>query len=165
MRIECGNPYYNMSRNSAPQPEKIKVEITPLAADKPQSSAEAAQLLKCEQKASCEQLNQQLEASGEQAKDERDKLKIMLTCMEIARRIAGGDTVPPEDHKFLMKHDFALYARSVLQRFPKNNPHEYKRLSKDEDCKDALKSGFADAVESCRGLSDVLARGIATVLN
>lgn len=164
MRIECGNPYYNMARNSAQQPEKIKLEITPLAADKPQPSAEA-QLLKNEQKTSYEQFNQQLEVSGEQTKDERDKLEIMLTCMEIARRIAGGDNVPPEDHKFLMNHDFSLYARSTLQRFPKHNPHEYKRLSKDEDCKDALKSSFVDAIESCRGLSDILAQGIAAVLD
>lgn len=169
MRIEYGNPYYNAGQNSARQPEKIKVEVTPLKADKLQPSAEAAQLLKNESQNTYGQLRQQFEIAGEQTKAEKDKLEIMLTCMEIARRISGGDNVPSEDHKFLMKHDFALYARSILQRFPKSNPHEYKRLSKDEDCRDgfaadAFKQSFTNALESCRGLSDVLAQGIATAL-
>lgn len=106
---------------------------------------------------------------AEQAGDERDELRIMLTCMEIVRRISGGDNIPSEDHKFLMKHDFALYVHSILQRFPKHNPHEYKRLSKDDGCHDgiaadALKRSFTNALESCRGLNDVLAQGVAAAL-
>ncbi|HBC98070.1 MAG TPA: hypothetical protein DC034_14930 [Clostridium sp.] len=90
-------------------------------------------------------MKQQVNLTGEQIKAEREKLKIMLTCLEISRRITAGDKVPAADHKYLLKHDSALYARSITMRFPKNNPHEYKRISEDEE-KRELKMGNADKI-------------------
>lgn len=70
--------------------------------------------------------------SQKQAKDERNKLKILITCLEISRRIISGDNVPYKDHKFLMDHDPTLYFKSISMRIPKENPYDYKRLSKDD---------------------------------
>ncbi len=182
MRIEGKNPYssYNAGQNSTRRPEKtagdhtvrqsaaIEVEIMPKTADG-QPLAEAERLFKNEPQSTYEQLRQQFEMMNEQSKSERDKLKILLTCMEIARRISGGDTVPAKDHEFLLKHDSALYARAILMRFPKNNPHQYKRLSWDEDCQDglsaaALKQSFNHALESCHNLNNALAQGIVSAI-
>lgn len=91
-------------------------------------------------------MKQQMDLTGEQMKAEREKLKIMLTCLEISRRITAGDKVPPADHRYLLKHDSGLYARSISMRFPKNNPHEYKRISQDEEREDELL--FQNANES-----------------
>ncbi len=165
MRIESGNPYYYVDRTLRQQPGKIKVEVTPLAAARPQPAAESAKTFNNSNETGCGQINQPAEISGEQLEAEKEKLKILLTCMEIARRISGGDKVPPEDHKFLMEHDFALYARSILQRFPKSNPHAYKRLSKDDESKNVLKGRFSDAIESCNTLKSVLAQGIDIALD
>lgn len=169
MRIEGQNPYYNTGLNASRQPVKITLTVTPAAAWQPQPADEAADSFKTKPQSQYEQLPAQLEVFGEQMQGEKDKLKIMLACMEIARRISGGDTIPPDDHKFLMKHDFALYARSILHRFPKNNPHEYKRLSWDDGCQDgltaaALKQSFSNALESCRSLNNTLAQGVVSAL-
>lgn len=75
---------------------------------------------------------QEMDISGKQMEAEREKLNVLLTCLEISRRIAGGDKVPPADHKYLMEHDSGLYFRSISMRFPKNNPNEYKQLSEDD---------------------------------
>ncbi|HML38323.1 MAG TPA: hypothetical protein PKA19_13030 [Bacillota bacterium] len=76
---------------------------------------------------------QQLGIMGQQMEEERGKLKQLMTCMEISRRIAGGDKVPPADHRYLREHDPALYFKSISMRFPKSNPYQYKQLSKDDE--------------------------------
>lgn len=75
---------------------------------------------------------QQLEQAGEQSKAANDQLKAQLTCLLISGRIIAGDEVPPADHKYLMKNDPSLYAKSILMRVQKNNPHKYKKASPDE---------------------------------
>lgn len=72
------------------------------------------------------------EISQAQAKDEQNKIKILITCLKISRRIVSGDNVPYKDHEFLMDHDPALYFKSISMRIPKDNPYDYKRLSEDE---------------------------------
>ncbi|WP_349947085.1 hypothetical protein ABFV83_01160 [Lacrimispora sp. BS-2] len=136
MRIEHGNPYgYDVNRNLTREPlEKQKDE---------KESYMAA-------------MSQQLETSGEQTKAEREKLKILLNCLEISRRIAGGDKVPPADHQYLMKHDSALYARSVMMRFPKNNPHEYKRLTQERERQSNPQDQMTNEGENFEGLKEPL---------
>lgn len=92
-------------------------------------------------------MNELLKISVKQIKEEREKMKVMLTCLEISRRIAAGDKVPQADHQYLMKHDPALYARSIIRRFPKQNPYEYKRISEDDRCKGKPQAGAADGAE------------------
>ena len=169
MRIEGQNPYYTAGQKHPQQPGKITVTVTPAATEQSLPATDSGDGFKTEPQSQYEQLKQQFEIMGEQSKAEANKLKIMLTCMEIARRITGGDIVPPDDHKFLMKHDFALYARSMLYRFPRNNPHAYKRLSWDDGCQDglsaaALKQSFANALEGCHSLNNALAQGVISAL-
>lgn len=76
---------------------------------------------------------QQLGIMGQQMEEERGKLKQLMTCMEISRRIAGGDKVPPADHRYLREHDPALYFRSISMRFPKSNPYQYKQISREDE--------------------------------
>lgn len=86
--------------------------------------------------------------SSEKQTGELDKLKVLATCLEIARRIMAGDIVPPEDHKYLMKHDMSLYLRAVSMRVPKNDPDEYKQLSKDDKQQAELQVGIIDCAEN-----------------
>lgn len=156
MRIEHGNPYrYNVDRNLTKQPEKPKNEIKP--------PEETSQEQKSEKESNLEAMNQQLNTSGKQMEAEREKLKILLNCLEISRRIAGGDKVPQADHQYLMKHDSALYARSILMRFPKNNPHEYKRLTEDKECQNKLQDEMT--TESIQQFKDTLIQCSGAVLD
>ncbi|HAK43853.1 MAG TPA: hypothetical protein DCM59_15555 [Clostridium sp.] len=155
MRIEYGNPYrYIVNQNLANQPEKTKREIILSAMKKEQTAKETMEERRNEKEAYLEAMNQQLKISGKQAKAEKEKLKVLVTCLEIARRISGGDKVPQADHQYLIKHDSALYARSIMMRFPKNDPHEYKQLSEDSDCQDKLQVCTADEAGNYEGLKN-----------
>jgi len=155
MRIEYGNPYrYIVNQNLTNQPEKTKREIILPAVKKEQPAKEAMEERKNEKEAYLETMNQQLKTSGKQAKAEKEKLKIMITCLEISRRIVGGDKVPQPDHQYLMKHDSALYGRSIMMRFPKNNPHEYKQLSEDSDCQNEMQVCTSDEAGNYEGLKN-----------
>ena len=96
---------------------------------------------------------QQTGIYGKQIEEEKDKLKVMLTCLEISRRIVAGDTVPAADHQYLLDHDPALYARSISMRLPKDNPYEYEQISEDDDKQ--------LGVIGCVNCLDVLAKGVS----
>lgn len=74
----------------------------------------------------------EMEFNRQKMNNEKEKMKIALTCLEISRRIISGDSVPYNDHKFLLKNDPQLYGRSMSMRFPKNNPFKYRQLSDKE---------------------------------
>ncbi len=73
-----------------------------------------------------------MKQAQERQKAEEEGLKVLMTCLEISRRIISGDRVPPKDHEYLMKHDMELYVRSITMRRYKEDPYEYKQLSEDE---------------------------------
>lgn len=52
---------------------------------------------------------QNAEASKQQAEAEAEAYEEMLKCLEIFRRIANGDKVPPGDEKKLMNYDGNMY--------------------------------------------------------
>ena len=79
-----------------------------------------------------ERIKKQFENSAEDTKSSQEAMKILITCLEISRRIIAGDIVPIKDHKFLREHDPALYAKSILMRIPKKKPYKYKQLSEDD---------------------------------
>lgn len=54
------------------------------------------------------------------------ELKTMKTCDKIAARIRGGDRVPPEDLRYLLKYDPAGYRLAMAMRKPKQNPKEWE---------------------------------------
>ncbi|HHY26636.1 MAG TPA: hypothetical protein GX523_07785 [Desulfitobacterium dehalogenans] len=165
MRIEHGNLCRNVvDQNLTRHSEKTKRERILPAVKQQQSAEEAMAEQKNQQEVYLETMNQQMKISGEQMKGEKEKLKILLTCLEISRRLAGGDKVSQADHQYLMKHDSALYARSILMRFPKHNPHEYKQLSED-GCRDKLQISSLDGNASCQGLKDVLVQCGGAVLD
>ncbi|AFM01623.1 MULTISPECIES: hypothetical protein [Desulfitobacterium] len=166
MRIAHGNLCRNVvDQNLTRHSEETKRERILSAVKQQQSAEEAMAEQKNQQEAYLEAMNQQMKISGEQMKGEKEKLKILLTCLEISRRLAGGDKVPQADHQYLMKHDSALYARSILMRFPKHNPHEYKQLSEDSGCRDELQIGSLDGNASYQGLKDVLVQCGGAVLD
>ncbi len=74
----------------------------------------------------------EMELNRQKMNNEKEKMKIALTCLEISRRIISGDSVPYDDHKFLLKNDPQLYGRSMSMRFPKSNPFKYRQLSDKE---------------------------------
>lgn len=114
-----------------------------------------------------EAMHEQLGLLGQQMTEEQEKYKSLLLCLEIARRISGGDTVPQADHKYLREHDSALYVKAITTRFPKNNPHKYKRLSREEDHRDppeAAKVKQLTGYESLKSLS-MQSAGAALDLN
>jgi len=167
MRIEHGNPYRNnVDRNLTKQLNKTKKEIVLPEVKKQQLPQETLEEQKNEKESNLEAMNQQLDTSGKQMKAEREKLKILLNCLEISRRITGGDKVPQADHQYLMKHDSSLYARSILMRFPKNNPHEYKRLSeKEKDCQNKLQDQMTGEGEGIQQFKDTLIQSSGAVLD
>lgn len=49
------------------------------------------------------------EASKQQAEAEKEAAEEMMKCLEIFRRIANGDKVPPQDEKKLMDYNSEMY--------------------------------------------------------
>ena len=142
---------YVVDRQLDKQQKKwLQEKNTPSAVKKQQPAGEDMEE-RLKEKEACVQ---QLGITGERMKAEKGKLKNLLICLEISRRIAGGDKVPPADHRFLLKHDPALYARSIAMRFPKNNPYQYKRLSKDDECRNEWQIDIAAGIECLEGFME-----------
>ena len=83
-------------------------------------------------------LSERLEELREQDKASAEGAKIRIKCMKIAMRIVSGDEVPPEDHRFLVKHDPGLYGKSIMMRMQKENPEKHKRISRDEEINEKI---------------------------
>lgn len=93
--------------------------------------------------------------SDSEAKQQKDSMKVFINCMKISRRIISGDIVPAKDHKFLKKHDPALYGKSIMMRIPKEDPKKLKAVTKKEDEK--IKSSDEKMLEGHNPTSDLLA--------
>ena len=147
MQMEISRYYSYVDRPLDNQRERwTQGENAPSKVNQQQSAGEAmAERLKEK-----EAYVQRLGITGKRMKEENEKLKNLLTCLEISRRITAGDKVPQADHQFLQKYDPALYARSIAMRFPKNNPYQYKRLSKDDECKNECPINAAAGVENLK---------------
>lgn len=120
-------------------PKKVKAEPKPLEAKKSPAAEKAMAERRNEQeklRKAAEQIKYEqmkMKQTAEKQKAEQDAMKVLITCLEISRRIISGDKVPPKDHQYLMEHDMALYAKSIMMRIPKKDPHEYDQLSEDEE--------------------------------
>jgi len=91
-----------------------------------------------------EDLERQLESS----ENEKDAFMELAKVMEIARRIAHGDKVPPKDEKKLMEYSSKLYfaAKSAATMIENNKPKRYKSLYEDEEKQgEALEEGAESA--------------------
>lgn len=75
-----------------------------------------------------EMLQKQAEESREAAEKSDDALADLGKIMEIARRIARGDSVPPRDEKKLMEYSAELYqmakSAAMLSRLKKHKKHK-----------------------------------------
>ncbi len=82
-----------------------------------------------------ETLIQNMEASKQQSEAMTEAASDMLKCLEIARRIADGDRVPPADEKKLMEFNFEMYlaAKNMAMLRQKSDPKEYDSLWEDEN--------------------------------
>ena len=158
MRIEQGHLYRCMAGEGlAKQAAK--------APEQPDAMRERVEKYKNEHLSSLESARRPFASSKQQMDEEKDKMDVALTCMVIARRISGGDKVPAADHQYLLKHDPALYARSTMMRFTKNNPYEYKRFSKEERCKESAGGRAAECFEIHGILKDALAQTESLLLS
>lgn len=89
-----------------------------------------------------EMLMRSADASRQETEATAKAIQEMLKCLEIARRIANGDRVPPSDEKKLLEYDFKLYmaAKNLAVANQKSSPKEYDSLWKDEK-KEVLPQG------------------------
>lgn len=78
------------------------------------------------------------EASKQQSEAEIEANKEMMKCLEIFRRIANGDKVPPSDEKKLMEFDSKMYmtAKSMAVIHMDKKGKEYDSLWEEEEEKE-----------------------------
>lgn len=74
-----------------------------------------------------------LEQAQQQAEAVMKEAKIRLNCQKIASSMMQGDRVPPEDEKYLMKHDPELYRLVMASRMLKREDPEDKESVLDEE--------------------------------
>ena len=136
MGIERVNPYnqglIGLSKKVKAEPDLLETKkMPPDEKNMKKRIIEQEKLKKAAEQMKHERAKmKQAEAS---MKAEQEEMKILRTCMEISRRIISGDEVPQKDHKYLMKHNMELYARAIMLRKHKENPHKYDQLSEDEE--------------------------------
>ena len=117
------------SEVSDPLQEIDTVELT--QDSKPESSDFKDELQKMRDEWS--NFKNQLDNAIEQGEGAAKMWKIKILCLQIAMRIMRGDKVPVEDERYLAKHDIELFTKALSMRMPKEDPHEYDRLSEDEE--------------------------------
>lgn len=90
------------------------------------------------------------EASKQQAEAEAEANKELMKCLEIFRRIANGDKVPPQDERKLMEYDSKMYmaAKSMSIMHAGKEGKEHKSLWGDEEKKEESPSASEVAENS-----------------
>lgn len=69
--------------------------------------------------------------------------EIRTKCAEIAMKLAAGEKIPVEDHKYLQKNEPEMYAQAMKVRIPKNESEEAeKRISKEDGQKESVRELF-----------------------
>ena len=63
----------------------------------------------------------------------KEAMEVMKACAKIAANIRSGDKVPPEDLRYLIKHDPRLYMMAMASRERKGDPDKCDRVSEDEE--------------------------------
>lgn len=61
------------------------------------------------------------------------ELDVMDKCNRISASISKGDNVPPEDLRYLQKHDIHAYLLALATRKPKEDPEEKDSVLSEED--------------------------------
>ena len=92
------------------------------------------------------EFKKRLDEANEQSANAAEGWKIYLRCMQIARNIMSGNTVPKADHRYLAKHDPELYSKALTLRVEKEEPKKLKKVSseKKSDKKDAKEAKTDD---------------------
>ena len=77
-------------------------------------------------------------------------LKGLNKCQKIYARVASGDKVPPEDLRYLERHDPEGFKLALAMRRPKKHPKEWESVLDDEDRRELAEdpSGGGSSVEA-----------------
>ena len=76
---------------------------------------------------------QNAENSKKQSEAMKKSADDMLKAIEIARRIAKGGRVPPEDEQFLLQYSQTMYMTAKMQAMMAEEHEEYDSLLEDEE--------------------------------
>ena len=83
------------------------------------------------------QMRNMIAQSAENAKKQTEAIKKsgddMLKAIQIARRIAKGGRVPPEDEQFLLEYSQTMYMTAKMQAMMAEEHEEYDSLLEDEE--------------------------------
>ena len=63
----------------------------------------------------------------------QEELDVMDKCNRISSSISSGDRVPPEDLRYLKKHDIHAYLLALATRKPKEDPKDKESVLSEED--------------------------------
>lgn len=88
-------------------------------------------------------MQMQMENIRKQNENADEMVEDVLKIMEIFRRIANGDIVPPQDEQKLLEYSSEMYhaAKSAAMLAENEDPEEYESVDKyDEDDKEVKKS-------------------------
>lgn len=76
---------------------------------------------------------QNAKAAGRQTKALENEARVMKQAMEIARRIAKGGRVPPEDEQFLMRYSQEMYMSAKMRALTAKKHEKHDSVLEDEE--------------------------------
>ena len=141
----------------APQAATDRLELSQQACDKLAERLRAVQQAQAQAERVHEQAMQDAENARKTAEAMAKWLDTMLKCMKIAARIMAGDTVPPEDARFLLKNDPKTYQMAMAQRIPKEDPVEHKSVLDNQDREGQAVTGIDGCSAASESASDLAA--------
>lgn len=128
---------------------KIEEDKMPAVKDnaKEEEKAEADRAKKEQLEAAAEEMRKMTEAANEQLESKKAAARKFGAVLEIFRRIARGDRVPPKDESALMEYDMKLYlsaknaaqmaARKKIKKYKKSLIAELEKMEKERQLKKA----------------------------
>lgn len=97
-----------------------------------------------EEKSALECLLRPWEQEDDKAGSALDEtMKVMKACSKIAANIRSGDRVPPEDIRYLIRHDPRLYMMAMAARELKEDPEKCKKVVNEDE--ERMETPAADA--------------------
>ena len=146
MKIQ-GNLINNFSYVRSVKNEKLlknEEDKMPAVKDnaKEEEKAEADRAKKEQLEAAAEEMRKMTEAANEQLESKKAAARKFGAVLEIFRRIARGDRVPPKDESALMEYDMKLYlsAKNAAQMAARNKKSliaELEKMEKERQLKKA----------------------------